>query len=242
MAAQAADKASETVPNGAVAAAAAWEMAPGEALPKGADGTDGGYAPWVSYAALAGIAALVPLTIVYGTVLAPWIIPGLMVGLLGFGVVRGVRVYEMFVEGAKDGFQVAFRIIPYLVAILVAVGMFRASGALGLLITPLGSLTNLVGLPPEALPMALLRPLSGSGAYGILASIINDPAIGPDSYTGYLVSTFQGSTETTFYVLAVYFGAVQVRRVRHALVAALSADVAGIAAAVFICALLFGAA
>jgi spore maturation protein SpmB len=89
--------------------------------------------------------------------------------------------------------------------------------------------------------MALLRPLSGSGAYGVLAAIINDPAIGPDSYTGYLVSTFQGSTETTFYVLAVYFGAVGVRRVRHALVAALSADVAGIAAAVFICALLFGA-
>ena len=213
------------------------DTAPGEALPEGAEG---GYAPWVSYAALAGIAGLVPLTILYGTALAPWIIPGLMVGLLGFGVARGVRVYEMFVEGAKDGFEVALRIIPYLVAILVAVGMFRASGALALLITPLGALTNLVGLPPEALPMALLRPLSGSGAYGILASIIYDPAIGPDRYTGYLVSTFQGSTETTFYVLAVYFGAVQVRRVRHALVAALSADVAGIAAAVFICALLFG--
>ena len=220
------------------AGAAAGSTAPGEALPHG---DEGGYAPWVSYAALAVIAAMVPLTILYGTALAPWIIPGLMVGLLGFGVARGVRVYEMFVEGARDGFEVALRIIPYLVAILVAVGMFRASGALAMLITPLGSLTNLVGLPPEALPMALLRPLSGSGAYGILASIINDPAIGPDSYTGYLVSTFQGSTETTFYVLAVYFGAVQVRRVRHALVAALSADVAGISAAVFICALLFGA-
>ena len=228
----------DRVPNGA-AAPNPSETAPGEELPEGARG---GYAPWVSYAALAVIAAMVPLTIVYGTALAPWIIPGLMVGLLGFGVARGVRVYEMFVEGARDGIEVALRIIPYLVAILVAVGMFRASGALALLITPLGVLTNLVGLPPEALPMALLRPLSGSGAYGILASIINDPAIGPDSYTGYLVSTFQGSTETTFYVLAVYFGAVQVRRVRHALVAALSADVAGIAAAVFICALLFGAA
>jgi spore maturation protein SpmB len=88
--------------------------------------------------------------------------------------------------------------------------------------------------------MALLRPLSGSGAYGVLASIINDPAIGPDSYTGYLVSTFQGSTETTFYVLAVYFGAVGIRRIRHALVAALSADIIGIAAAVFIVSWLYG--
>jgi len=88
--------------------------------------------------------------------------------------------------------------------------------------------------------MALLRPLSGSGAYGIMASIINNPAIGPDSYTGYLVSTFQGSTETTFYVLAVYFGAIQVRRIRHALAAALTADLVGIAAAVAVCSLLYG--
>jgi spore maturation protein SpmB len=199
-----------------------------------------GYPVWVSALALAGIAALVPLTLTYGKMIAPWIIPGLMVGLLGFGAARRVAVYEVFVEGARDGFQVAIRIIPYLVAILVAVGMFRASGALALLITPLGAVTELFGLPAEALSMALLRPLSGSGAYGILASIINDPAIGPDSYTGYLVSTFQGSTETTFYVLAVYFGAVGIRRVRHALVAALAADVAGISAAVFICSMLHG--
>jgi len=102
-----------------------------------------------------------------------------------------------------------------------------------MLIRPLSLLTEPLGLPAEALPMALLRPLSGSGAYGILASIINDQAIGPDSYAGYLVSTLQGSTETTFYVLAVYFGAVQVRRIRHALIAGLSADVAGVIAAVF---------
>jgi spore maturation protein SpmB len=202
--------------------------------------TGTGYPIWVSGLALAGIAGLVPLTLLYGRTIAPWIIPGLMVGLLGFGVARRVRVYEIFVEGARDGFQVAIRIIPYLVAILVAVAMFRASGALEALVRPLGAVTGLVGLPADALPMALLRPLSGSGAYGVLASIINDPAIGPDSYTGYLVSTFQGSTETTFYVLAVYFGAVGIRRVRHALVAALSADIAGIAAAVFICSWLYG--
>jgi spore maturation protein SpmB len=101
-------------------------------------------------------------------------------------------------------------------------------------------LTARVGLPAEALPMALLRPLSGSGAFAVLASIINDPAIGPDSYTGYLVSTLQGSTETTFYVLAVYFGAVQVRRIRYSLAAGLAADMAGIAAAVAACRYLFG--
>ncbi len=199
-----------------------------------------GYPTWVSVTVLLGIVALIPLTIAYGRAIAPWIIPGLMVLLLGFGVVRRVRVYEAFVEGARDGFQVALRIIPYLVAILVAVAMFRASGAMEALIAPLGAVTTLVGLPADALPMALLRPLSGSGAYGVLASIIQDPAIGPDSYTGYLVSTIQGSTETTFYVLAVYFGAVQIRRIRHALAAALTADVAGIAAAVVICSILYG--
>jgi spore maturation protein SpmA len=199
-----------------------------------------GYPMWASVLALAGIGALIPLTVFHGRSIAPWIIPGLMVALLGFGAWRRVRVYEAFVEGAKDGFQVALRIIPYLVAILVAVAMFRNSGAMDMLVGPLGAVTRHVGLPAEALPMALLRPLSGSGAYGLLASIIQDPAIGPDSYTGYLVSTIQGSTETTFYVLAVYFGAVGVRRIRHALVAGLSADVAGIAASVAIVSYLYG--
>lgn len=198
------------------------------------------YPGWVSGLVLCAVIALIPLTIFYGKAISPWIIPGLMVALLGFGVARRVRVYEAFVEGAKDGFNVAIKIIPYLVAILVAVGMFRSSGALDVFVSAIGPITSLVGMPPEALPMALLRPLSGSGAYGILASIIQDPAIGPDSYTGYLVSTLQGSTETTFYVLAVYFGAVQIRRTRHALAAALCADFAGIAAAVLICSILYG--
>jgi spore maturation protein SpmB len=126
-----------------------------------------------------------------------------------------------------------------LVIILVAVGMLRASGAMDVIVSLLGQVTAKVGMPAEALPMALMRPLSGSGAYGILASIINDPGIGPDSYTGYLVSTLQGSTETTFYVLAVYFGAVQVRRIRHAMAAALTADLAGIVCAVLACLYLF---
>ena len=211
------------------------EDAPREALP--AD--PGGYPLWVSALAIGGLVALIPLTIAWGKAMSPWIVPGLMTGFLLFGAVRGVRIYEVFVDGAKEGFQVALRIIPYLVAILVAVGMFRASGALDAMVSTLGAFTSKVGLPPEALPMALLRSLSGSGAYGVMASIINDPAIGPDSYTGYLVSTLQGSSETTFYVLAVYFGAVQVRRVRHTLAAALIADLVAVIAAVAICSWLF---
>jgi len=193
------------------------------------------YPLWVSIVALCALFALMLVTVFHGRSLSPWIIPGLVAGLLVFGVVKHVRVYETFVEGAKEGFKVAVRIIPYLVAILVAVGMFRASGAMDWMVGGLAPLTGPIGLPAEALPMALMRPLSGSGAYGILASIINDPTIGPDSYIGYLVSTFQGSTETTFYVMAVYFGAVQVRRIRYTLAAALTADLAGIVAAVVAC-------
>ncbi len=199
-----------------------------------------GYPLWVSLVALAFLVTLIPVSVVYGQSISPWIIPALMVGFLGFGLVRRVRVYEVFVEGAKDGFRVALRIIPYLVAILVAVDMLRASGALEAIVGLLSGITGRFGLPAEALPMALMRPLSGSGAYGILASIINDPAIGPDSYTGYLVSTLQGSTETTFYVLAVYFGAVQVRRIRHSLAAGLTADIAGVIFAVVACSFFLG--
>ncbi|MFA5627840.1 MAG: nucleoside recognition domain-containing protein [Thiohalomonadaceae bacterium] len=193
------------------------------------------YPFWVSMLALGSLLGLIPLSVLYGQFVAPWILPGLMLAFLSFGLLRQVRIYEVFVEGAKEGFQVALRIIPYLVAILVAVGMLRASGALEAVINLLAPWTGAVGLPAEALPMALLRPLSGSGAYAVLASIINDPDIGSDSYTGYLVSTLQGSTETTFYVLAVYFGAVQVKRIRHALLAALTADVVAVFAAVFAC-------
>ncbi|MCF8128484.1 MAG: spore maturation protein [Deltaproteobacteria bacterium] len=202
--------------------------------------TPKGYPIWVSGVALAMLVLLIPVTVLYGRTISPWIIPGFMLGFLAFGILRKVPVYEVFVEGAKEGFQVAIRIIPYLVAILVAVAMLRASGAMNEMVGFLGVWTEKIGMPADALPMALLRPLSGSGAYGVMASIINDPAIGPDSYTGYLVSTLQGSTETTFYVLAVYFGAVQIKRIRHALAAALTADLAGILAAVAVCSFLYG--
>lgn len=199
-----------------------------------------GYPVWVSLSAMGALVALVPFTVLYGKTVSPWILPCLMVGFLVFGLFNRVRIYEVFVEGAKEGFQVAVKIIPYLVAILVSIGMLRASGAMEALVSFIGPWSSRVGMPAEALPMALMRPLSGSGAYGILAAIINDHAIGPDSYTGYLVSTLQGSTETTFYVLAVYFGAVQVRRLRHTLMAALTADVVGIMLAVAICSFLYG--
>ena len=171
-------------------------------------------------------------------VMSYWILPTLVAGLVLYGWARGVRVYESLVEGAKQGFQVAVRIIPYLVAILVAVGMFRASGGIDLLVASVGSLTQAIGMPAEALPMAILRPLSGQAAFGVMAEIMSTH--GPDSLIGYMVSTFQGSTETTFYVLALYFGAVGVKTTRHALPACLLADVAGILAAVFIVNLMFG--
>jgi spore maturation protein SpmA len=167
-----------------------------------------------------------------------WVLPALVAGLVLFGWARGVKVYASLVEGAKEGFQVALRIIPYLVAILVAVAMFRASGGLERLVGAIGPWTAALGLPAEALPMAILRPLSGSGAYGVMAEAMTTH--GPDSLIGYMVSVMQGSTETTFYVLAVYFGAVSVRRTRHTVPACLLADLAGLSAAVWISNRLFG--
>jgi spore maturation protein SpmA len=158
-----------------------------------------------------------------------WLMPLLIAAMLLYGVAKRVQVYDAMIEGAQEGFQVAVRIIPFLVAIIVAVGMFRASGLLGFVVRLVGPLTGALGFPAEALPMALLRPLSGSGAYGVMAEIMQ--AQGPDSPVGYLVSVLQGSTETTFYVLALYFGAVGVTRVRHALAAGLIADLAGIVGA-----------
>ena len=166
-----------------------------------------------------------------------WAIPILAGGIVVFALSRRVQLYEAFIEGAKEGFNVGVRIIPYLVAILCAIAFFRASGALDLLTTILSPVTNLIGMPAEALPMALVRPLSGSGALGVMSDIITTH--GPDSFIGRLVSTMMGSTETTFYVLAVYFGSVGVSKVRHALWAGLIADVAGLLSAVWLCHLVF---
>nr|WP_018870029.1 nucleoside recognition domain-containing protein [Thioalkalivibrio sp. ALgr3] len=234
------DPDAETNPTGDRRSDADRDTEPGEQpQPMNIEVPAEGYPAWVSLLVLLGVLAIIPLTIIYGQAIAPWIIPGLVVGFLTYGVLRGVPVYEVFVEGAKEGFNVALRIIPYLVAILVAVGMLRESGALGMFVGLVGPWTTPFGLPAEALPMALLRPLSGSGAYGIMAGIMQDPATGPDTHVGMLVSTLQGSTETTFYVLAVYFGAIGVKRVRHTLAAALSADAVAVVAAVAIVAWLY---
>jgi spore maturation protein B len=165
-------------------------------------------------------------------------IPLMIAIFLGWGFFKKVRVYEVFVEGAKDGFHTAIRIIPYLVAMLFAIGIFRASGAMDVLISIITPLTNLIGMPPDALPMALMRPLSGSGSLGIMTELMK--VHGPDSFIGVLASTLYGSSETTFYILAVYFGSVNIKNTRHAVPVGLLADLAGMLAAVFICRILFG--
>ncbi|MCB9728166.1 MAG: spore maturation protein [Deltaproteobacteria bacterium] len=166
------------------------------------------------------------------------IIPTLIVAILAFGWRARVKVYESFVAGAREGFDTGVMILPYLVAILVAVGMFRASGAMELLTSTLGALTAPLGLPGEALPVAIVRPLSGSGAFGLMTEVIQTH--GPDSYVGVLVSVLNGSTETTFYVMAVYFGAVGVTRARHAIAAGLTADLVGVFATTLVVRALFG--
>jgi spore maturation protein SpmA len=165
-------------------------------------------------------------------------IPFLLSAFPLYAVLRRVRVYEEFVEGAKEGFEVAIRIIPYLVAILVAIGMFRAAGGIDLLSRALGPFMRAVGFPSDLLPMVLMRPLSGSGTLGMFADLVKQ--CGPDSLVSRMGGTIYGSTETTFYVLAVYFGSVGIKRTRHALLAGLTADLVAVIASVIICRLVFG--
>lgn len=164
-------------------------------------------------------------------------IPVIVLVIPIWGYYKKIKVYEVFTDGAKEGFQVAIKIIPYLVAILVAIGAFRTSGALELLAKVLSPVTGLIGMPGELVPMAFMRPLSGSGALGIVSELVTTH--GPESMIGRMASVMEGSTETTFYVLAVYFGSVSIRNSRHALPAALTADLAGIIAAVLVCHLVF---
>ena len=157
------------------------------------------------------------------------------------GMRKKINVYDTFIEGAKEGFQTAVRIIPYLVAILVAIGVFRASGAMDFLIDGIAWLVALVGGDTEfvgALPTALMKPLSGSGARGLMVDAMT--TYGADSFVGRLACLFQGATDTTFYILAVYFGSVGIRKTRHAVTCGLLADLAGIISAIFICYLFFG--
>ena len=165
---------------------------------------------------------------------------GVIAAFIALAMLRRVNVYEVFIEGAKEGFAVAIRIIPYLVAILVAIGVFRASGALDYLVAGVGRAFGALGVNTDfipALPTALMKPLSGSGARGMMVDAMQ--TYGADSFAGRLASTFQGSTDTTFYIIALYFGSVGVRKTRHAVICGLIADLAAVVAAIFIAYLFF---
>jgi spore maturation protein B len=166
-----------------------------------------------------------------------WAIPVMLVLIPLAGLLRNVKVYDVFIEGAKEGFDVGVKIIPFLVGILVAIGMFRGSGAMELLTSALRPLAASTGFPAELIPLAILRSLTGSGSLAFTTDLIKTS--GADSLIARTAATMYGSTETTFYVLAVYFGAVGVRRTRHAVPAALVGDVVAAIAAVAVCAWMF---
>ncbi len=206
----------------------------------------------VVMAYLGGLTAVIAAIIYYFSSLPPEqveLVSTVVANVLLFGIitlfilmaaVRRVNVYEAFIEGAKEGFPVVIKIIPYLVAILVAIGVFRASGAMDLLVGGIGSAFAFVGLNTdfiEALPTAFMKPLSGSGARGMMVDAMQTH--GADSFIGRLTSTFQGSTDTTFYIIALYFGSVSVRKTRHAIACGLIADATAIVAGIFIAYLFF---
>ena len=177
----------------------------------------------------------------WSTVVANVILFSIIIAFIWAGVRKKINVYEAFVEGAKGGFETAIRIIPYLVAILVAIGVFRASGAMDFIVDGIGKLVEMLGGNADyvaALPTAIMKPLSGSGARGMMVDAMQQ--YGADSFVGRLSCIFQGATDTTFYILAVYFGSVGVRNTRHAVTAGLFADLCGIIAAMAVAALFFG--
>ena len=166
-----------------------------------------------------------------------WAIPVMIVGITLMGMIKKVKVYDVFIEGAKEGFDVAVKIIPFLVGILVAIGMFRGSGAMELLTSALKPITAATGFPAELVPLAILRSLTGSGSLAFTTDLIKTH--GPDSLIARMAATMYGSSETTFFVLAVYFGAVSVKKTRHAVPAALVGDIVAALATVAVCAWMF---
>lgn len=178
---------------------------------------------------------------VYSTTTANVFLFLIIIGFILAGIRKKVNVYDAFVDGAKEGFTTAVRIIPYLVAILVAIGVFRASGSMDYIINGVATLVGWCGIDSEfvaALPTAIMKPLSGSGARGLMVDAMT--TYGADSFVGRMACIFQGSTDTTFYILAVYFGSVGISKTRHAVPCGLLADLAGIISAIFICYLFFG--
>lgn len=166
-------------------------------------------------------------------ILSTYAIPTIFLLILCTGMYREVKVYDVFVEGAKEGAATVAKILPSLVGLMVGVGVFRASGALELIVHAVSPITNLVGIPSEAVPLAILRPISGSASLALVSDIIK--VHGPDSFIGRVVSTMMGSTETIFYTLAVYFGSVGIKNIKYTMFAALLADTASVIASVWIC-------
>lgn len=169
--------------------------------------------------------------------LSTWIFLMFIVGIPLYGAVKKINVFDAFVTGAKQGFETSITIIPYLIAMMVAIGMLRASGFFELLNSVLAPALSSLGMPTELVPLALVRPFSGSAATGVMAELIHEN--GGDSFISKTAATMMGSTETTFYVIAVYFGAVGIKRTRHAIPAGLLADLAGIIVSVVVCRYLF---
>ncbi|AAU26660.1 TPA: spore maturation protein [Legionella pneumophila] len=169
--------------------------------------------------------------------LSNWLFLTFIVGIPLYAAIKKVNVFDAFIIGAKQGFDVSVKLIPYLVAMMVAIGMLRASGFFSLMSQILSPALTMIGMPSELLPLALIRPFSGSASTGVMAELIHK--YGGDSFIAKTAATMMGSTETTFYVIAVYFGSVGIRRTRHAIPAGLLADLAGIIASVLICRYLF---
>lgn len=170
--------------------------------------------------------------------LSDYAVPAIFIIILGIAVLKKVKAYDVFVEGAKDGIDTTIKIIPSLVGLLVAVGVFKASGAMDALILLLRPITDLLGMPPQVAPLALLRPISGSASFAFVTEIIK--SFGPDSYAGRVAATMMGSTETIFYTLAVYYGAVGIKNIRFTLAAAIMADIISVIASLWACRFIFG--
>ena len=160
------------------------------------------------------------------------IIPIIVVIIITYGMIKGKKVYEWFVDGAKEGLKVCINIFPYLLAMIIAVNIFREAKLLNMLNELISPVSSFIGLPKEIVPLVLIKPLSGSGALGILTDILN--TYGPDSYIGLIASVIMGTTETIFYTITVYFGAVQIKKIRHTLWAAILADLTAIIISIFL--------
>ena len=169
--------------------------------------------------------------------LSLWMIPVLILFILVYGTYKRVPTYETFVEGGKEGIKITFSIIPFLIGMMVAISIFRASGAMDAVISLIKPVLNALGVPSEVVPLALIRPISGNAALGMASDLIS--SYGPDSFIGRVASTIQGSTDTTLYVLTVYFGAVGIRRMGDALKVGLWADLVGIGAAILLATIMF---